>query len=120
MNLTALHMKLPVHVEVARSGTMAENVTQELYIIDRPHKTALLKKVLEQYRGSVLLFSRTKHGARKLTMDLRRMNISAAEIHSDRSLGQRKAALEGFKVGRYRFRLRQILQRVVLMLKVSN
>ena len=102
MTLTSRHMKLPIHIEVARSGTVATNVTQELYIINREQKNLLLQKVLAQYRGSVLVFSRTKHGARKITMDLKKMNINAAEIHSDRSLGQRKAALEGFKVGRYR------------------
>jgi ATP-dependent RNA helicase RhlE len=102
MALTARHMKLPIHIEVARSGTVAENITQELYIINREQKNLLLQKILAQYRGSVLVFSRTKHGARKIAMDLKRMNINSAEIHSDRSLGQRKAALEGFKVGRYR------------------
>lgn len=101
-SLTARHMKLPLHVEVARSGTVAEKVEQELYIINREQKNILLQKILGQYRGSVLVFSRTKHGARKIAMDLKRMGVSSAEIHSDRSLGQRKAALEGFKVGRFR------------------
>lgn len=102
MALTSRHMKLPIHIEVARSGTVATNVSQELYIINREQKNLLLQKLLLSCRGSVLVFSRTKHGARKITMDLKKMNINAAEIHSDRSLGQRKAALEGFKVGRYR------------------
>jgi len=102
MALTSRHMKLPIHIEVARSGAVAENITQELYIINRDQKNLLLQKILTQYRGSVLVFSRTKHGARKIAMDLKRMNVNSAEIHSDRSLGQRKAALEGFKVGRYR------------------
>ncbi|MBF0619722.1 MAG: DEAD/DEAH box helicase [Candidatus Omnitrophica bacterium] len=102
MTMASRHMKLPVHIEVAPSGTMAEKVIQELFIIRREMKNALLGKLLTQYRGSVLLFSRTKHGARKITTDLKRMGHKAAEIHSDRSLGQRKQALEGFKVGRYR------------------
>jgi ATP-dependent RNA helicase RhlE len=102
MGIASRHMKLPVSVEVAPSGTAAEKVTQELFIVRRELKSVLLAKVLEQYRGSVLLFSRTKHGASKLARDLKKININAAEIHSDRSLGQRKAALEGFKVGRYR------------------
>ncbi len=102
MAITSRHMKLPVHIEIATSGTVAENLTQELYIIRHDMKSALLHKILEQYRGSVLLFSRTKHGARKLTMDIKKMGYNAAEIHSDRTLAQRKSALEGFKVGRYR------------------
>lgn len=102
MTMAGRHMKLPVHIEVAPSGTAAERVAQELFIIRHDAKILLLKKILEQYRGSVLIFSRTKHGARKMTTELKRMGHSAAEIHSDKTLSQRKAALEGFKVGRYR------------------
>ncbi len=102
MTMASRHMKLPVHIEVAPSGTAAERVTQELFIIRQDAKVSLLRKVLEQYRGSVLLFCRTKHGARKLTRDIKIMGHNAAEIHSDKTLAQRRAALEGFKVGRYR------------------
>ncbi len=102
MNMASRHMKLPVNVEVAPSGTTVEKIVQELFIIRKETKIALLSKVLTQYRGSVLLFVRTKHHANRLTKELKRMGHSAAEIHSDRSLGQRKASLEGFKVGRYR------------------
>lgn len=102
MMLATSHMQLPVNIEVAASGTVADHVAQELYIIKHDMKSTLLQKILEKYRGSVLLFSRTKHGARKLALEIRRMNCSAVEIHSDRSLAQRKAALEGFKTGRYR------------------
>jgi len=62
----------------------------------------LLKKLLADYKGSVLLFLRVKNSAKKICSDLRNIGISAAEIHSNRSLGQRKEALEGFKLGRYR------------------
>ncbi len=102
MSIASRHMKMPVSVEVAPSGTAAEKVIQEMFIIRREAKNTLLQKLLAQYRGSVLLFSRTKHGATKITKELRRMGHSAAEIHSDRSLSQRKSALEGFKVGRFR------------------
>jgi ATP-dependent RNA helicase RhlE len=95
-------MKLPVSVEIAPSGTTAENVTQEVFIVRRDLKTGLLLKLLHQYHGSVLLFTRTKIGARKISRDLRKHGQNAAEIHSDRSLNQRKEALDGFKSGRYR------------------
>ena len=62
----------------------------------------LLGKLLDQYRGSVLLFSRTKRGASKIKILLKGMGHNAAEIHSDRTLGQRREALEGFKRGKYR------------------
>lgn len=102
ISVATSYMKLPVHVEVAPSGTTAERVIQELFIVKHESKKQLLSKILKQYNGSVLLFSRTKRGAAKITHLLRVMGHKAAEIHSDRSLNQRKEALEGFKSGRYR------------------
>ncbi|MCK9603811.1 MAG: DEAD/DEAH box helicase [Candidatus Omnitrophica bacterium] len=102
MGIAAKHMKLPVSVEIAPSGTTAEHVTQELFIVKKEFKLTLLKKVLAQYHGAVLLFSRTKHNARKIAVSVRSMGHSAAEIHSNRSLNQRREALEGFKSGRYK------------------
>lgn len=102
VRIASKHMKLPVSVEIARSGTAAKNVTHELFIIKKEEKSRLLVKLLEQYRGTVLIFSRTKRGASRITRGLCKMNFNAAEIHSDRSLAQRRAALEGFKNGKYR------------------
>lgn len=96
------HMKLPVRVEIARAGTTAENIEHELFVVNKFQKVSLLRKLLGEYKGSVLIFSRTKFGAKKICNDLRNINITAAEIHSNRSLGQRREALEGFKLGRYR------------------
>ena len=96
------HMKLPFRVEIARSGTAAERVEQELFVVKKEDKLSLLKKLLEEYRGTVLVFSRTKHGARRITRAVEAMGHTAAEIHSNRSLGQRRNALEGFKRGVYR------------------
>lgn len=102
MRMVNVYMKLPVHVEIAPSGTTAEGITQELYIVKREAKMALLGKVLAQHQGSVLLFARTKHSARKIAKAIRDMGHRATEIHSDKSMGQRREALEGFKSGRYR------------------
>lgn len=102
VKIASNHMKLPVRVEVARSGTTAENIEQELFVVRKEQKLSLLKKVLEEYKGSVLLFVRVKHSAKKICDHLRAMGISSAEIHSNRSLNQRKEALEGFKIGRHR------------------
>ena len=96
------HMKLPINIEVAPSGTTVERVIQELFIVKKDSKRQLLAKLLAQYHGSVLLFSRTKIGAAKITRFIRGIGYTAAEIHSNRSLGQRREALEGFKVGKYR------------------
>ena len=102
VTIATSHMKLPIHVEVAPSGTTAERIIQELFIVKKDAKRNLLAKLLAQYHGPVLLFSRTKIGAVKITRLIRGMGHNAAEIHSDRSLGQRREALEGFKSGKYR------------------
>ncbi len=102
MQIVNKYMKLPIHVEIAPSGTTAEHVVQELYIVKREAKFRLLSKVLAQFHGSVLIFIRTKHNVRKMTRALRDIGHRAGEIHSDKSLGQRREALEGFKYGRYR------------------
>jgi ATP-dependent RNA helicase RhlE len=102
MKIAASQMKLPVHIEIAKSGTVAEKITQEVFVVKKEAKRDLLKKVLAQYHGTILLFSRTKIGAYKLTRAIREMGHNAAEIHADRSLSQRREALEGFKSGKYR------------------
>lgn len=102
MKLAAQYMALPVRVEVVQQGTTAEKITQEMIFVRKEDKSKLLSKVLNETAGSVLVFSRTKHGARKITQGLRTIGMAAAEIHSDRSLGQRREALDGFKKGKYR------------------
>ena len=102
VKIAATHMKFPVQVEVAPSGTAAKGVTHELFIVRVDRKKELLGKLLAQYRGSVLLFCRTKIGTAKIVRVIRQMGHSAAEIHSDRSLSQRREALAGFKAGKYR------------------
>lgn len=102
MKLAAQYMALPVRVEVVQPGTTAEKVAQEMIFVRKEDKTKLLTKVLNETQGSALVFSRTKHGARKITQGLRTVGIAAAEIHSDRSLSQRREALDGFKKGKYK------------------
>ena len=102
MKMATVHMRIPLSVEVAPSGTAAERVTHELFIVQREMKRELLNKLLTQFRGSVLLFCRTKMGASKILRAVRDFGHSAAEIHSNRSLSQRRQALEGFRSGRYR------------------
>jgi len=102
VRIASNHMKLPVRVEIAKTGTTAANVEHELFIVKRDQKAPLLIKILEEYKGSILIFLRIKFGAKKICDALRNIGISAAEIHSNRSLGQRKEALEGFKLGKYR------------------
>lgn len=101
-SMATAYMHLPLRVEIATQGTTAERVEQELFIIEKRNKTRLLQKLLNDYHGTVLVFSRTKHGAKKIARDVKQMGHTAAEIHSNRSLAQRKQAIDGFKSGRYR------------------
>ncbi len=102
VSIATKHMKLPLRVEVATQGTTAERVEQEIIIARRDMKTQLLQKLLADHAGSVLVFSRTKHGAKKITNLVKAMGHTAAEIHSNRSLAQRREALDGFKSGKFR------------------
>jgi ATP-dependent RNA helicase RhlE len=102
VSLVAQYMKLPVRVEVAPAGTTAKDVSQEIFFIPKPEKPDLLKKILAEYKGSTLVFTRTKYEAKKLALQVRKMGHTANEIHSNRTLSQRREALEGFKLGRYR------------------
>jgi len=102
MAIASKYMKLPLSVEIAPSGTTAERITQEMYIVKKDSKHQLLNKILAQYHGAILLFSRTKYNARKIVHSIRDAGYSAAEIHSNRSLSQRREALDGFKSGKYK------------------
>jgi len=102
VDMARVHMHLPVRTEIAPSGTAAEGVSHELFVVKKDLKDLLLGKILKQYKGPVLLFTRTKRGANKVARSLKKGGWAAAEIHSDRSQGQRKEALTGFKSGKYR------------------
>lgn len=102
MAIASRYMKLPVRIEVALSGTTAENVSQEIFIVRREAKLGLLDTILHQFKGSTLVFTRTKYGAKKVARAVRDMGHRADEIHGNRSLAQRRDALEGFKSGRHR------------------
>lgn len=102
VKIASMYMKTPLRIEVAPAGTTAERVTQELFIVSNAAKLPLLEHILSENKGPTLVFTRTKHGATKITRKLAQSGISVAEIHSNRTLGQRREALEGFKRGKYR------------------
>jgi ATP-dependent RNA helicase RhlE len=102
VKIATQYMKLPIRVEVAPAGTAAERVEQHILIVRKDDKTLLLDSLLKNMTGTALVFSRTKHGAKKLSIALKALGHNTAEIHSNRSLPQRREALAGFKSGRYR------------------
>ena len=92
MQIAETHMKVPTSIEIAPQGTTAERVTQEIFIVPKQAKIALLEKVLTDYKGSTLVFTKMKYTAKRISAHLRSVGHNAAEIHSNRSLSQRKEA----------------------------
>jgi ATP-dependent RNA helicase RhlE len=96
------HLQQPVRVEVARSGTTSQRATQQVFLVGQEEKVALLLALLEQDQLSTLVFTRTKRRADRVARSLLRSGHKVAVIHADRSQGQRRAALEGFRSGEHR------------------
>src|SRR5215207_400728 len=98
-------MKSPELIEISRRGATAVTVEQKAYVVATESKTALLLDLLERERDTferVLVFTRTRRGAERLSHILRAREHAADEIHADRTQPQREAALQGFKDGRTR------------------
>jgi ATP-dependent RNA helicase RhlE len=90
----------PVEISVAPRNTTAESVKQYIYPTDKDKKISLLIHLIKEHDWyQVLVFSRTKHGANKLTKKLIQANICAAAIHGNKSQGARTKALAAFKNG---------------------
>ncbi|CAA0171069.1 ATP-dependent RNA helicase [Tenacibaculum maritimum] len=91
-------LKAPVLIEAAPENTAAEMVIQKIYRVPKSKKAAMVSQLISEGNwNQVLIFTRTKHGANKLTEKLLKKNISAAAIHGNKSQGARTKALKGFK-----------------------
>lgn len=90
----------PVRIEVNPVSSPVEAIRQQVYLLDRKNKTKLLADILrEDGVKNALVFTRTKHGADKVTRDLLKENIKAAAIHGNKSQTARQQALFQFKKG---------------------
>jgi ATP-dependent RNA helicase RhlE len=92
----------PVRVMVAPSATTADGITQAVHHISHDAKGDLLLSLLGSDKDTALVFTRTKHRADRLGRMLGTAGHRVAVLHGDRSLSQRRAALEGFKRGTFR------------------
>ncbi|MGM9538454.1 MAG: DEAD/DEAH box helicase [Candidatus Onthomonas sp.] len=93
----------PARIAVDPINSTVEAIDQSLYRTDKSKKTKLLIWLLQENEfSSVLVFTRTKHGANRVARDLDRAGISAAAIHGNKSQTARQAALAGFKSGEIR------------------
>ena len=96
-------MRHPKTVEIGRRSNPAETVTQALYEVSHHAKMALLSHLLKNDElRTVLVFSRTKHGADRIARRLEKERIPVATLHANRSQNQRLRALQDFKSGRVR------------------
>ena len=94
-------LKSPATVEVARRNTAVEAIRQLVYPVDKSRKRELLSYLIGSNRWQqVLVFSRTKHGANRLSGQLVSDGINAAAIHGNKSQGARTRALAEFKSGK--------------------
>ncbi|MHC1745416.1 MAG: DEAD/DEAH box helicase [Syntrophobacteraceae bacterium] len=90
----------PVLIEVAHRNTAAEGIEQLVHPVDRSRKRELLSFLIGSLQWQqVLVFTRTKHGADRLSRQLQRDGISASAIHGNKSQGARTRSLAGFKQG---------------------
>jgi ATP-dependent RNA helicase RhlE len=92
----------PARIEIGVNRSVNQSVTHALYPVNAGQKFDLLLALLERIDfQSVLIFSRTKHGADKIARKLKAANHSVAVLHANRSQNQRLEALAGFKSGKY-------------------
>ena len=91
-------LRQPVEIEVARRNAAVDSVEQRAYMVPKDQKRALLSHLIHDGDWSqVLIFTRTKHGANRLTKQLQDDGIQAAAIHGNKSQSARTQALAGFK-----------------------
>lgn len=93
----------PTLIQVTRNNAVTDNVTQTAYAVHREAKRALLVHLIKTHDYSqVLVFTRTKHGANRLSEQLQREGIASTAIHGNKTQPARTEALEKFKAGKVR------------------
>lgn len=91
-------LKNPANVKITPESTTANTIDQYVYYVDKENKKDLLLHILnDQSIESLLVFTRTKHGADRLVKQLTKNKVTAKAIHADKSQGARQSALSSFK-----------------------
>ena len=91
----------PQKIQVTPANTTVSRIDQTVYPVDKARKTELLKHLVASERwGQMLVFSRTKYGADKISRNLSKAGISSDSIHGDKKQGARTRSLKQFKDGR--------------------
>ncbi|HZA34355.1 MAG TPA: DEAD/DEAH box helicase, partial [Vicinamibacterales bacterium] len=89
------------HIQVGRAGGPALSIRHIVHAMAASEKVSWLAKFLRGVHGPTLVFLRRKSGADRVARDLARLGIKATALHGDRSQGERTAAVEGFRSGKY-------------------
>ena len=98
--LASNYLSNPVQVEAAPAGKVADKITQSIHFVSKAEKNKLLIDLLDNHRRELtIVFSRTKHGAEKLSKAIINSGFSAVSIHGNKSQGQRERALKSFRSG---------------------
>lgn len=98
--LARKYLRKPVVVQVGARSAAASTVTHAVYPVPREKKNALLVELLTgKKHESVLIFTRTKHGADRVVRDLEKAGVRATAMHADKTQAQRTRALQDFKNG---------------------
>ena len=96
-------LKNPIRIEVTPASSVVDTIEQEVYFVEQNDKKDLLVKLLhEGDMKSVLVFSRTKHGANKIVKAITKAGITSEPIHGNKSQNARQRALENFKAHKTR------------------
>ncbi|OFZ12902.1 MAG: DEAD/DEAH box helicase [Bdellovibrionales bacterium GWA2_49_15] len=91
----------PVRVEVTPQSTTVEKVEQKVAMVEKGNRLMLLRNIVRQNsNGSVLVFTRTKHGADRVVKHLEREKVVAMAIHGNKSQNARERALQSFRSGK--------------------
>jgi ATP-dependent RNA helicase RhlE len=96
------YVEKPVRIEIGTASKPSDRVELVFYTVMQDQKLGLLDKMLREEEGTFLVFSRTKHGADRISKKLEKLGHDADVIHGDRSQSQRTAALKGFATGKHR------------------
>jgi ATP-dependent RNA helicase RhlE len=96
------YVRNPVRVEIGQTSHPCEQVELRACTVMADQKLGLLDQMLKEETGTFLVFSRTKHGADRISKKLERLGHDVDVIHGDRSQSQRTAALKGFSTGKHR------------------
>jgi ATP-dependent RNA helicase RhlE len=92
----------PNYVQVGQRSAPARTITHRAHVVSAAEKLNWLIEHLRRPEGPVLIFSRTKIGADRLAHRLAAAGIRCVALHADRTMDQRRQAVEGFKGGRYK------------------